>query len=102
MRIRPGLSVDDRELAVFCRRHGIRSLAVYGSAIRGSFTAESDVDVLVEFDSGRLPGLIRMAGMELELSALFGGREIELRTYEDLSRYFRDKVRDTAVRLYAA
>jgi predicted nucleotidyltransferase len=43
--------VDDVELAAFCRRHGIRSLSLYGSASRSNFGAESDVDVLVEFEA---------------------------------------------------
>jgi uncharacterized protein len=102
MRIRAGLEIDDAALASFCRRHGLRSLALYGSATRDDFTDASDIDILVEFEPGHLPGLIRLAGMELELSALFDGREVELRTYDDLSRYFRDQVRDSAVELYAA
>jgi predicted nucleotidyltransferase len=63
---------------------------------------ESDLDLLVEFEPGRVPSLIRLAGMERELSALFGGREIDMRTYGDLSRYFRDEVRAEAVTLYDA
>jgi len=52
--------------------------------------------VLVEFPPDRTPGLLGMAGMEIELSALFGGRKVDLRTPEDLSRYFRQEVLDTA------
>lgn len=102
MEIRSDLSVDDRALAAFCRRHGIRRLALFGSVLRDDFTERSDVDVLVEFAPGRTPGLLRLAAMELELGRLVGGREVELRTYEDLSRQFRDGVRDSAVPLYAA
>jgi predicted nucleotidyltransferase len=83
-------------LADYCRRHGLRRLAVFGSALRDDFGCDSDVDLLVEFEPGRLPGLIGLAGMEIQLSALFGGREVDLRTYEDLSRYFRDDVRAIA------
>lgn len=97
MEIRSDLTVDDRALAAFCRRHGIRRLALFGSVLRDDFTDDSDVDVLVEFAPGRTPGLLSMAAMELELSRLIGEREIELRTYEDLSRYFRDGVRRSAV-----
>jgi len=77
-------------------------LSLYGSASRSDFGSESDIDVLVEFEPDHLPGLIRLAGMELELSDLLDGREVELRTYEDLSPYFRDQVRDSAVAIYAA
>lgn len=85
----------------FARRHGIRWLALFGSVLRGEETPASDVDLLVEFEEGKTPGLLRIAELELELGALLG-REVELRTYEDLSRYFRDDVRAQARVLYAA
>ncbi|MGH7869505.1 MAG: nucleotidyltransferase family protein, partial [Candidatus Dormibacteraceae bacterium] len=84
------------------REHSIRRLSAFGSVLREDFGPESDVDLLVEFQDGAVLGLFKLAGMELELSELFGGREVELRTYYDLSRYFRDKVQDTAKNLYAA
>lgn len=96
------IPVDAEAVAAFCRRNGIRRLALFGSALRGEMGPDSDVDLLVEFEPGRVPGLIRLAGMELELSPLFGGREVELRTYADLSRHFRDRVRAEAVALYDA
>ncbi len=97
----PQASIPKTELAAFCRAHGIRRFAIFGSALRADFGVESDIDVLVEFTSGRTPGLLGMAGMEIELSALFGGREVDLRTPEDLSRYFRQEVLDTAEVQYA-
>lgn len=102
MEIRSDLWVDDDALVAFCRRHGIGRLALFGSVLRDDFTDSSDVDVLVEFEPGRTPGLLQLAAMELELGRLIGGREVELRTYEDLSRHFRDGVRESAVPLYAA
>ena len=95
------LSIPKAELAAFCRGHGIRRLAIFGSALRADFGPESDVDVLVEFAPGRVPGLLGVAGMEIELSALFGGRKVDLRTPEDLSRHFRQEVLDTAEVQYA-
>jgi uncharacterized protein len=100
--IRPGLSVDDQLVEEFCRRHQIRRLAVFGSALRDDFHSASDVDILVEFRADAAPGLLRIAQMEMELSGLLGGREVEMRTYEDLSRYFRDTVRAEATTLYDA
>ena len=88
--------IDDVTLAEFCLRHGIRRLSLYGSASRGEHTRASDVDLLVEFEPGRTPGFLRLAAMELELASLLGGREVELRTFEDLSRLFRDEVRARA------
>lgn len=102
MEIRPGLSVDEHRLTAYCSRHGIRRLALFGSVLGDRFLPGSDIDLLVEFEPGQLPGLMTLAAMELELSELFAGREVELRTYEDLSRYFRDEVRTSARPLYDA
>ena len=84
------------QIAAFCRRHHILRLALFGSVLRDNFGPKSDVDVLVEFEPNHVPGLIRLSGMERELSGCFGGRKVDLRTAEDLSRYFRDKVVATA------
>lgn len=96
------IAADLDALADFCRRNGIRRLALFGSALRGDLRPDSDVDLLVEFEPGRVPGLLRVAQMELELSSVFGNREVELRTYADLSPHFRDEVRASALPLYAA
>ena len=79
-------------IAQFCRRHHIRKLSVFGSVLRENFRSDSDIDVLVEFEPGHVPGLIRLAGMELELSALLGGRKIDMNTPKCLSPHFRDRV----------
>ncbi len=96
-----GIPVPHEVVAGFCRRHGIRRLAFFGSVLRDDFTPESDVDVLVEFEPGRLPGLFALAGQEIELSELLG-RKVDLRTPEDLSRYFRDEVLAEAKNEYVA
>jgi len=88
------------QIAEFCRRHHIRRLAVFGSALREDFGPESDIDFLVEFDSAFIPTLFDIAAMEKELSELLG-RKVDLRTPEDLSRYFRDKVLAETEVLYA-
>ena len=95
------LSIPKEDLATFCQGRGIKRLAVFGSALREDFGPESDVDVLVEFEPNRIPGLLGVAGMELELSELFSGRKVDLRTPEDLSHYFRQEVLDTAEVQYA-
>ena len=97
----PQVSIEKERLAAFCRSHGVRKFAVFGSALREDFGPDSDVDVLVEFEPGRTPGLLGVAGMERELSDLFGGRKVDLRTLEDLSRYFRQDVLDAAEVQYA-
>lgn len=96
----PGLDVADESIAAFAARHGISRLALFGSVLRRDFGADSDIDVLVEFLPGRSPGLIKLAEMELELEQLVG-REVELRTYHDLSRLFRDRVAVESRLLYA-
>ena len=95
------LAVPEDALAEFCQEHGIRRLAIFGSALRDDFGPESDVDVLVEFEQDRTPGLFGVAGLEMALSALFSGRKVDLRTPEDLSPYFRQDVLDTAEVQYA-
>ncbi len=90
------VQVQKRDLEEFCQERGIRRLAIFGSALRPDFSAESDVDVLVEFEEGKTPGLIGMACIERELSELIERRKVDLRTPQDLSRYFRNKVMDEA------
>jgi len=83
---------DKERIAGFCRKNHIRKLSLFGSVLREDFGPESDVDVLVEFEPGHTPGFFRLFDMEEELSSLMGGRKVDLRTPEDLSRYFRDEV----------
>ena len=92
----PQVSIPNDTLDAFCREHGIKWLAIFGSALRDDFGPDSDIDVLVEFEPDRMPGLFGVAGMELELSRLFAGRKVDLRTPEDLSPYFRQDVLDAA------
>lgn len=97
----PNVSIPGEQLAAFCQENGIKRLAIYGSALRDDFGPDSDIDVLVEFDADRIPGLFGVAGMEIELSSLFSGRKVDLRTPEDLSPYFRQDVLDAAEVQYA-
>jgi len=94
------IPIDDEQIADFCRSHHIHKLALFGSVLRDDFRPASDVDMLVEFEPGHPVGYIALAGMEIELSEIVG-REVDLRTAEDLSRYFRQQVIDTAEVLYA-
>ena len=89
-----------KRIAEFCRRNRISRLAVFGSALREDFTAESDVDLLVEFEQGHRVGLAFFA-MQDELSEIFG-RTVDLNTIGFLSRYFRDEVKAEAQDLYVA
>jgi len=95
------IQVDREQIAEFCRRHHIRRLALFGSVLTERFRPDSDVDVLVEFVPGSHVGLFEIAGMEQELSEMLG-REVDLRTPNDLSPYFRDDVLRKAEVQYAA
>ncbi len=90
------ISIPQDEIADFCRRHHIRRLSFFGSVLRDDFGPDSDVDVLVEFEPDHVPGLIRLAGMEIELSQILGGRTVDMNTPQCLSRYFRDQVQAEA------
>lgn len=98
----PKLSIPREQIAAFCREHGIRRFAIFGSALRDDYAPDSDVDVLVEFEPDHIPTLFDLAGMEQELSALLGGRKVDMRTPGDLSRYFRRQVMEEAEVQYAA
>lgn len=96
------VDIPAEALSEFCPRRHIRKLALFGSALHGMLKPESDIDLLVEFEEGEVPGLLGIARLERELSALFGGRKVDLRTPRDLSRYFRDEVVRQAEVLYEA
>jgi predicted nucleotidyltransferase len=87
---------DRAALAALCRRHGIRRLSLFGSVLKGTARPDSDVDLLVEFEPGAKPSYLDLAQMEIDLSGLLGGRRVDLRTPQELSRYFRDEVARTA------
>jgi len=88
------------KIAEFCRRNHIRKLSLFGSVLRDDFGPGSDVDVLVEFEPGHVPGL-RFFAMEIELSELLG-QKVDLNTPQFLSRYFRDQALAEAEALYVA
>jgi predicted nucleotidyltransferase len=96
------LFADKKALEALCRRHHIRRLSLFGSTLKGTSRPGSDVDLLVEFEPNQSPGLIALAGIESELSDLLGGRRVDLRSPQDLSRHFRDEVVRTAQLQYAA
>ncbi len=93
------VSFPKERIAEFCRKHHIKKLAVFGSALRPDFRADSDIDVLVEFEPDHVPGLAFFT-IQDELSQILG-RKVDLNTPQCLSRYFRDKVIKEAVVQYA-
>ncbi len=97
----PHLAISEEQLARFCRKQHIRRLSLFGSTLVGTARPDSDVDLLVEFEPGQEPGLLGLASMEAELGTLLGGKKVDLRTPQDLSRHIRDQVLRTAEVQYA-
>ena len=93
------IAIPHDEIAEFCQRNHIRRLLLFGSVLRDDFGPASDVDVLVEFDEEARVGLFAMAAMEIELTGIVG-HKIDLRTLEELSRYFQQQVIESATLLY--
>ena len=101
--VRHGVETPTREwLADFCRRHRVRKLSFFGSFTRDDFAPDSDIDVLVEFKPKAGVGFFELFDMEDELSAVMGGRTVEINTPNSLSPYFRDRVLAEAVEQYVA
>ncbi len=93
------LNLSYEEWEKFCQKNHIQKISLYGSMLRGDFKEKSDIDLLVEFEPDQEPNLITLSGMELELEDRLG-RPVDIRTPEDLSRYFRNEVLDSAEILY--
>jgi len=88
---RARIEIPKDQIAAFCKRHHIRKLSFFGSVLRDDFDSDSDLDVLVEFKHGTRMGMIRLAGLELELEEIFG-RKVDLNTRGFLSEYYRDEI----------
>ncbi len=91
--------IPQAKLTEFCQRYPIHKLSLFGSALRDDFNADSDIDILVEFEPGARISFFDMVTMETELTELLG-RTVDFRTPQELSRYFRQTVLDTAEVLY--
>lgn len=84
----------------FCKKHNIKKLSFFGSVLDNNFNEKSDIDILIEFEKDKTPGLILFTKIESELSGYFNGRKVDLRTPRELSPYFRDDVIKEAVQIY--
>ncbi|ELS00096.1 nucleotidyltransferase family protein [Gloeocapsa sp. PCC 73106] len=92
------IKISLEQIEQFCQRNHIRKLSLFGSVLRNDFTSKSDVDVLVEFEDGKTPGLA-IVTMTNELEAMIK-RDVDLRTPHDLSCYFREQVLSEALTIY--
>jgi len=96
-----GVKIPKNKLMAYCKKNHIKKLAFFGSLLGDDFNPESDIDILIEFEEEYIPGLFDLVRMEEELSTLFNGQKVDLRTPNDLSRYFRNKVISNAEIIYA-
>lgn len=96
---KPPLLINKKKIVAFCQKNHIVSLALFGSILTPHFSPKSDVDILVKFERKHIPSLFDMVDMEEELSVIIG-RKVDLKTAEDLSRYFRNEVVAHAKILY--
>ena len=98
------IKVPRKELAEFCRNNHIRRMAFFGSVLREDFRPDSDIDILVEFEPGHVPGLAFFT-MQAELTQLFG-RKVDLLTFKGIEssrNYIRRKaILGSARVIYAA
>jgi predicted nucleotidyltransferase len=85
------VDVPKRKLEALCRKYRIRKLSVFGSAARGEARADSDVDLMVEFEPESAPSLWDFPEMQKAFSALFGGRRVDLVPPEALANPYRRK-----------
>lgn len=98
----PRIRIDRTKLAELCRKNGIRKLALFGSVLRDDFQPTSDIDVLVEFEPGRVPGFFGLHQIECEIAALFGNHKVDLLTFRSLNRHLKDRILSEAEVQYAA
>ena len=92
--------LSQEKIKKFCKKYKIKKMSLFGSALRNELTSNSDIDILVEFDKENIPSYFDLYEMEQELSHYMNGREVDIRTPGDLSRYFREEVMETAEVLY--
>jgi predicted nucleotidyltransferase len=96
----PQVTLPRAAISDFCRTHAIRELAIFGSAVGNNFTAESDIDVLIDLDSDARVGLVAMQRMRDELSRIIG-RPVDLLTRNGLNRHIREEVLRNAEVIHA-
>lgn len=85
------LQYDEEALAKVCREHHVRRLDLFGSWAKGTSGEGSDVDLLVEFEPGHVPGLLGLLTLQEELGDLLG-QEVDLVSSGGLSPYMRDEI----------
>ena len=93
------IPIDREKIDACCKKYHITYLALFGSILTSRFSTSSDVDILVKFEKKHIPGLFGIFDIQEELSEIVG-REVDLKTPNGLSRYFRDEVLSQAQVIY--
>ena len=93
------ITIPDAEISQICHKYSIQRMMLFGSILGNTFSDDSDIDVLLEFEVNKTPSFLRFSAIQRELSHIFG-RKVDLNTYNSLSRYFRDDVVKTAQVIY--
>lgn len=83
--------IDSQKISDYCKLNGIKKLSFFGSVLTEKFNVESDIDILIEFEENKIPGLLGVSRIQRELTELFG-RQVDIRTPNELSKYFRENV----------
>jgi predicted nucleotidyltransferase len=96
-----GIPIPHKQLADFCRRHGVTRLSLFGSILRDDFGPDSDIDVLVEIPASLRLSLLDLGGMQQELCDLFG-RQVDMKAPGFIADHVLPRVLHEARLLYAA
>jgi uncharacterized protein len=94
------ITSNNEQLKAFCKKNHIKKLSLFGSYLKNLQKENSDIDLLVEFKEGHTPGFLYLSRMENDLSQILNGKKVDLKTYNELSRYFRDDILEMAVTQY--
>ena len=96
------INIPQDQITAFCQQHHIHKLALFGSVLNEEFGANSDIDVLVEFDPDHVPGFFKLITMQQELETLFAHSPVDLVTPKFLNQRIRDSVLARAEVIYIA
>lgn len=90
------LDILDEHSEEIKKKFSVKSLAVFGSVLRGTAGPDSDIDILVQYQ--QVPGLFGFLDLKQYLESIVG-RPVDLVTENALKRQLRDRIIKEAVRV---